>query len=234
MSASPFPIITIAGPPWTSSRLSVPCFHREGRFLPRLNQFGIPNNMLNVAYDLWELTGTIKQYMNGIMINTNLSDLMDMRSTVQHRLLSLPAFQDTLGEMQQDYIYEVYRLSLLLYSIAVIYPIPVQKNIRHRLVVELQNALNKSSSSVCWRQFPEGLFWPLYFGAIAASHTPERQWFIEQICNLNITLGLKTWIDARDIMNSFLWLDSACEPGGKVVWAEIYNERPITGVTGIL
>lgn len=225
MSSSPFPIITIAGHPWINSRPSAPRLDKGGWLLPRLQQFGLSDNILSSAYDLWELTCTIKQYMQSPKNNLALPYLMDMRSTIQHRLLALPTFTNSLEETHsKSYINEVYRLSMLLYSIAVTYPIPVQKHVRQKLVVDLQIALRRSRSLACWRQLPEGIFWPLYFGAIAANYIPERQWFIEQICTFKVTLSLHSWADVREIMDSFLWLDSACESGGKIVWAEICND----------
>ena len=38
-------------------------------------------------------------------------------------------------------------------------------------------------------------------------------------------LKIGTWEEVAEIVESFLWLESACGPGGRILWAEVTRGR---------
>jgi hypothetical protein len=69
------------------------------------------------------------------------------------------------------------------------------------------------------------LLWILVLGGIAASDTEEREWFVKSIAMVVKILQIGTWEQVTEIMEGFLWLDSACDAGGRILWAEVKSGR---------
>ncbi len=60
-----------------------------------------------------------------------------------------------------------------------------------------------------------------------ASDTKERDWFVRSISIVAKILKIGTWEEVKDIVESFLWLESACGSGGRILWAEVTRGRLI-------
>ena len=56
----------------------------------------------------------------------------------------------------------------------------------------------------------------LILGGIAALDEAERPWFFSQLVKLVKALEIN-WNSVERILESFLWLESACSPGGKLL-----------------
>jgi hypothetical protein len=60
----------------------------------------------------------------------------------------------------------------------------------------------------------------LMLGGIAALDKAERPWFVSQLVRLVRILRID-WDSVGEIMESFLWLESACGSGGRLLWSEV-------------
>jgi hypothetical protein len=78
-----------------------------------------------------------------------------------------------------------------------------------------------------------GVFlWMLVLGGIASSDKPERPWFVSQLALIVNKLHIMDWSGVDDILESFLWLESACGHGGRELWDEIMTSSYIVPLRG--
>lgn len=222
LQASPFPYIAAFDQPregiWNSTTISQ-VFKSRGKLLPKLALLGFDHRLLNLSYDLCEQTTRIQEHCERIVVMSKYDFMLykDMRDEIQHRLLSLP-------KLDSEPVYESFRLSLLIYSFAVTYggasfDLPIRK----RLVLHLVSALRKTrlDHNQCWNLFPESFLWSLFLGGITAIGIQERVWFVKRISYMIALLDLRQWVDVKGVLNSLLWLDTACDVGAKALYDEV-------------
>jgi hypothetical protein len=89
------------------------------------------------------------------------------------------------------------------------------------LVSILKSLLESSKFDPCWRHCPKTLLWILVLGGIAALDTREREWFLRNAVIVAKVLKVARWEQVIDVMEGFLWLDSACDAGGRILWTEM-------------
>jgi hypothetical protein len=156
----------------------------------------------------------VERFIDGIEISPNSATILcDSRNSVQWHIMSL-------------------RISLIIFSVGVIFPLqpqsaPLQKLVK-LLQLELQSCAGSSrelsSSSSSSTGFDIHL-WCFFMGGIAATGTQERTWFVDELRRVYEHDAVSTWDEVRVILKSVLWLDSACDSAGKDLWNEI--RRPI-------
>ena len=76
------------------------------------------------------------------------------------------------------------------------------------------------------------LLWMMVLGGIASSDKPERPWFVSQLALIVRKLRLMDWGGVEDILESFLWLESACGKGGRELWDEVISSSYIVPLRG--
>jgi hypothetical protein len=176
----------------------------------------------------------VERFIDGIEISPNSATILcDSRNSVQWHIMSLlPASQLEAVAPHVIQSYETYRISLIIFSVGVIFPLqpqsaPLQKLVK-LLQLELQSCAGSSrelsSSSSSSTGFDIHL-WCFFMGGIAATGTQERTWFVDELRRVYEHDAVSTWDEVRVILKSVLWLDSACDSAGKDLWNEI--RRPI-------
>lgn len=134
------------------------------------------------------------------------SVLIDHRNTAQHALLSL---------MPGAGSYECYRLSALIYSLLVTFPMPYIVAPFQQLVTKLQLALDG------WTESDEMLAWVLTIGGVGAIGLREREWFVKEFNTVALKMGLKSWYQSREIiLKTGLWLAATNDGDGREFWNE--------------
>jgi len=191
---------------------------------PPLLHFGITPSLLRVLHEMANVTVLIDCHTRGTIPIRNFTAFIDRRNSLQHRLMSLPSSQDLPDqEVTSPLLYEAIRSTAILYSGAVTFPLPPLSGHFQRLVQILKPLLEGSKFDIYWRHYPETLLWILVLGGIAATgmRTGERDWFVRNIVIVAKILELSKWEQIVDVLEGFLWLDSACEAGGRILWAEV-------------
>jgi hypothetical protein len=197
-----------------------------GQGFQGLKVFGINDDAACVLQALAELTVLIECYSRGIAPVPDLTVLMDRRNSVQHALLSLPtAHELEFGEVSSVSLYESIRYTSIIYSIAVTFPLPPTTGIYDRLTGHLESVLEESKLDLCWKLFPRTLLWILTLGGIASSVTVERSWYVRNLAAVSAALNISRWVDVADEMGQYLWLERACDIGGRKLWLEVSRER---------
>jgi hypothetical protein len=182
--------------------------------------------MGRVIQSMVDLTIDIDCHCRGTNPIKNFTTFIDRRNSVQHRLMSLPSGEELLEEeVTSICLYESIRHAAFIYSAAVTFPLPALSGHFHRLVSILQPLLESSKFDPCWRHCPKTLMWILVLGGIAASDTRERGWFVRNIKIIAKVLKVASWVQVVEVMEGFLWWDSACDAGGQILWAEVSMGR---------
>lgn len=156
--------------------------------------------------------------------------IVNVRNSAQHRLLSLPTWDelDAVGRSSYQRIsYECCRLTVLLYSNAVIFPIPPHSGYPSSLLEQI-TALLTPEVLAEWRQRSSPLLvWLLVVGGIAAYRSAQRPFFEK---TLRETLDAKTCLSPRTAVlgavREFLWTESACADGFNDLWKDLKVKAP--------
>jgi len=152
--------------------------------------------------------------------------LVAWRNINQHRVLSLSPDQDQL-----------FRLTVLIFSYNVVFPIPYQDVVQH-WVLELLFHICKSHST------SEAALWAVVVAAMSSRDEEVLGCLLEKARQFQSALGLATWLDVEAVMTKYLWLASACNAGGQKFWKLVsrsgergevngYKECSLTKVYGL-
>ncbi|KAG4438807.1 hypothetical protein IFR05_005698 [Cadophora sp. M221] len=185
-------------------------------------EYGVTADMLSVFEAAGAITQAIQHYVEGQPVGLGLSAISRTRTAVQQRILSLPAAAE-LPEAQFPLVYEACRISSIIYGIAVIFPIPNTYQLFQELVQKLQAAIEMSRIECFGAVLADLYLWLLMIGGIAALDKPERCWYVGQLVAFARRIGVWEWSDVERVLGGFLWLESACEPGGRKLWEEVVD-----------
>jgi len=197
---------------------------RLGDSFSELQYFGLSGGMARVLQQMVDMTILIDCHCRGTIPIKDFTPYIDRRNSVQHRLMSLPSGGELLG-VTSTCLYESIRHTAFIYSAAVTFPLPALSGHFHKLVAILQPLLESSKSDPCWRHCPTTLLWILILGGVAASGTKEREWFVRNIATVTKILKIDSWEQVTEVLEGFLWLDSACDAGGRILWAEVTRRK---------
>src|ERR1700761_8290392 len=139
-----------------------------------------------------EITVTLDHVVRGGPTAPELVDLMQIRNYTQHRLLSqLPNPLD-LSDPELC-VHHAIRLATLIFSDMVIFPLPPTQGVKPRLALMLRQTLEACILLRCWELHSQVLLWALTLGAIAASYTAQRPWYIDQLLQETSYLQIQEW-----------------------------------------
>jgi hypothetical protein len=139
--------------------------------------------------------------------------------------MSLPTGDELeYGEVSSVCLYESIRHAAIIYSVAVTFPLPPISGIFRKLAGKLKDILENSKLDPCWQLCPKTLLWILILGGIAASETKDRRWYVWNLATLSSAMNLTEWEDVAEEVENHLWLESACDNGGRSLWNEVKNE----------
>ena len=185
---------------------------------------GLPGSAISVLVCL----ATVDRYMaarhNKALEKEEENLLVMSRNTIQHRLLSLPSFED-LSESETEGTdpvgYEICRLTAVIYSNAVILGLPPHTRWHEVLAKRLRALLESNQSSSVVVEVSDLLIWALCVGGLAAWRTPEREFFESALRNATRKRKLLTWVKVERVVEDFLWSQSACKHGAAMIWLSL-------------
>lgn len=110
----------------------------------------------------------------------------------------------------------------MIFGVAVVLPLPDNARVLQVHVTRLQAAIediNLQTSRLQHAAISNVLLWILVIGGVAALDKPERPWFVSRLGMLIRAIKMD-WNDVKEVLKTFLWLDSACDFGGRQLWAQ--------------
>ncbi|KAI6799088.1 hypothetical protein KC361_g3110 [Hortaea werneckii] len=147
--------------------------------------------------------------------------LLMARSGFYHRLLSLPSWHE-LPEFEKRTIswttYELCRITVLLYSSAVIYPMPAQCGWHLKRLGSMRAVLATYTAQKVQTLDDSLRIWCLCVGGIAAFGTSQRSFFQSSLEETLRRLSLTSYSAVGKLNRRFLWSDDACARGVAALW----------------
>lgn len=156
-----------------------------------------------------------------------LGAIAKTRIAVQQQVLLLPTIKELKHAVPEPNAYECCRLAAIIFSLAVLFPIPNTYDVLQTLTRQLKSAVEIYSTAL--QEVKNGdeehwdlLLWILVLGGIATLDKPERPWYVSELAfvaeRLNGNVG---WEDIENILKSHLWLESACGRSAIELWEEV-------------
>jgi hypothetical protein len=172
---------------------------------------------------VFQYSTLLRNYSHGFVPGLDTYYVLEIRNTIHYHIMSLPTASDIPSTAQVSPVkYDACRLSLTIYSLLILFPVPLMTepypNVAQLLKSELESTqLNLS----IWMPDLELLLWVLMMGGIAALGTADRWWYVQQLRWLAAILEIDSWEHLRLTMVSILWLDIPCDFEGLVLWKEV-------------
>jgi hypothetical protein len=178
-----------------------------------------PHSIMWVFHALRGYSSLLEGHSHGRFSDLDLGYILDLRNLIHYQVLSLPsAMDDKVGTV--SHTYESFRLAQTIYSLLVLFPVPLTTTPYPELARLLRYELEMVSEEG-WAMIPTLLLWILALGGIGALGTPHRLWFVQKLHMQLGNLGIISWEGFVDIMSTLIWLDSPCGIEGLILWKEI-------------
>lgn len=167
----------------------------------------------------------LDQKMNQLRIrsldNVVTDGLMSTRNALHHQLLSLSTFEQ-LGAVQRKHthraIYEILRLTCVLYSNAVMLGLPPHNGWHVEYCGRLRWLLSLSTMESRKENTRNLMVWAAIVGGMASYHTSHFDFFKGMIADMIADYDKFSWKAVRNQIQKFVWSDEACSQGAELVF----------------
>jgi hypothetical protein len=190
---------------------------------------------MSTFLDLGNFCGTLHAYHEGLLREISISRIADSRNKLTHQVLSLPQARDlefsqrTANVSDVEYhhleVYEACRLTAMLYTIMVVFPLPRSRHARDYLIPLIRNALDCVAPYTSTQEVRGLYFWCLVVTGVAATGYPVRDWFLRRLPRVTSYLKIESWTEAEKFLEKFAWLRCACNQAGLTFWADAERLR---------
>jgi hypothetical protein len=114
------------------------------------------------------------------------------------------------------HVQECCRIAAAVHVKNVFRQIPPTSAVYNKLGVDLKASLLRTDLASLWGENIEILLWIAFMGGVAASS--GQSWYTSLIARICHFLGITTWQESRQILETFLWSDERCEAPCKMLW----------------
>ena len=121
--------------------------------------------------------------------------------------------------------YECCRLTAMLYSNSVLFPLPTASSWHIDLLLQIRRILAEARLQLWPDDAGALLIWSLCIASIAAFWTDHKMYFIRELESALLAKGVASWSAFHAILKRFLWTDIACWAGGMDVWKSLQMNR---------
>ena len=176
---------------------------------------------------LSDYTLAVDDYVEGRSEAQSLGCIAAERNFVQHSLMSLVPEEQATGE-QQDPIYDLCRLAAMIYSLIVVFPLPVQTAPFSKLARQVKEQMSHPAVHARWSESPQLMLWITFMAAIASIGINERSWYVSTLDRLVSRLGIGSWTEVKGLLLDFLWYGSISDVDGADLWKEVQQSSPFS------
>jgi hypothetical protein len=200
---------------------------RSGRSLITLP--ALSEEYLEVVGMSCVLLAGLDQYQRETASAPSLPSIVRGRSALQHKLTSLQPIDMALAVFDEQ-VREICRITLLIFSNMVFFPLPQVSGVNDRLVASLRYSIAITGVEFLVQHL--GLLtWSLIIGGIAAFPTEHRSWFVSIFRDKLLWHG-DDWEDVEGVVEAHLWWDYVCEDPGKMFWKEVHSVHRSSSFSG--
>ncbi|KAI3319559.1 hypothetical protein HD806DRAFT_509366 [Xylariaceae sp. AK1471] len=173
--------------------------------------FQVDEHFKDIILDMKLCCRLIDTFNGTLDFDSNTSRFVQYRDLIQYRLLKLPYSPD-----------EICRLAVMIFSYGVLYPVPDPRPMQ-RLIRELCSIMMRPE--VTAEEDKEFLLWAAFMGGIGAAKAELRNVFVGMVAQHAIRLGIEDWDVVVLVLRKFLWLECACNMGGKDLWQQYVDKH---------
>lgn len=127
----------------------------------------------------------------------------------------------SLSTLRNPGIENCVRLAALIYSNIVLRKMPCASAVLSHLTNELRLASDDIDLAANWENKTELLLWVLFQGGAAATEEQMRNWYLGHLSRVCKVLGVQTWNDIFEILDSFVWARCDLVKRCKPLWCDI-------------
>lgn len=215
------PISLVESGKHTHDSISLELDARLGNGFKYLRVLPGGTSLIPILEAFCQITVALDHYSRGGPTAPDMVDLVDARNSAQHRLLSQMPPSNVDMTDGAGAIIQACRLAAMVFSDMVIFPIPPVQGVKPRLAGMLKQALEVCAASCLSDSHAYMLLWATTLGAISASFSPERTWYVEQLSQQTMLLDIDQWSSMEFSLSKFLWWSQVCNEPGEKLWAEI-------------
>jgi hypothetical protein len=156
-----------------------------------------------------------------------LSDYSDKVIILEHQLgVSIHHYLKHQGRnnslLESETIQEAFYLSAYMFDLAILRERPTLHHnfaIVLRRIVFILTTINRVSDVFSNMV----LFWTLFNGSVLGEDGSEESFFQEQLQTVALDLNVKSWDDAKEVLQKIAWVPRCCEERWGNVWNKIIH-----------
>lgn len=193
----------------------------EGRGFANRVPGGLPVGALTTLQRLSMIDKLLDNFSGRTASVSEDITLAQLGNALQHELLSLPPWQALDEKDQQScYLvpYGICRITSMLYSNGVIFPIAPSARWLEKLLRQLRSLLETSNRSEWDQSTTPMLIWSLFIAGMAAYWTSHRAFLVTHLRSTLAMVSITSWDAAKPVLQEYLWRDDACEHGAAILW----------------
>jgi hypothetical protein len=207
--------------------VAVEMARKLGSGLQYLRQVAASDELLDALNSICEVTAALDHHVRGGQGAPDLEDLMEIRNSTHHRLLcQLPDPPDL--STADSCVLQAVRLASLIYDDMVIFPIPAVQGQKRRQASQLRQVIEEILVLQAWKIHHEIVVWALVLGAIASTHTTDRDWYIRQLLRETAFMQCDQEEALERLCSRFLWWQPMGSKPLHIIWQEMVS---MVGVT---
>ena len=175
---------------------------------------------------LWRLAQYsvfVDDYLAGRSSRETLSVIGELRSLVQHDLMSLLSNYD---DDDLDIISFICLRAAIIYSLLCTFPIPAAPFTS--LIQSIKSSIIFKCSAEDWERAPRLIIWVIFMASIASEGTMDQLSFLSILERCLGRLNIKSWPDLKEILLSFLWLPITNDVDGITLWQRVVKSNPLS------
>lgn len=232
---SPLRLLHIFDPPW-HNRSPDGGFHT-------LHRMNIRPEIIQTLLDISELSQALDKGFVGSIGQNVITPLLDSRSHLVYRVLSLPTsmkeilVQTSYNQSEEDSdqacpLYACARSAAQLYTLHAIFPGPRTGDVRRILLPNIMKQISGMiyQDTVLSEPTLQLTAWTCMVAAIAASADTNQisnnaeKWFLRHMSLAATGLGISDYRELREVLQLFGWIDTACDKYGIIMWNGRWTE----------
>ncbi|EED24359.1 alpha/beta hydrolase, putative [Talaromyces stipitatus ATCC 10500] len=170
----------------------------------------VKGSIIRVFLDLSEITQAIELLPKRTCGPKILTMIGDSRAQVLHRLCSLPDETDRPSMVFHKRSCSTEKPGLL-YRALLVSPLPQTTVLWNQLTRDVFECMNKLEEQEDSQPIAEILLWCSVIVGITAEGSNYQQWFISKAWSLRGYLRISSWVELKELLASFAWLDCASD-----------------------
>ncbi|KAK3650986.1 hypothetical protein LTR56_006037 [Elasticomyces elasticus] len=185
---------------------------------------GLPADMVSTLTYLGAVDRILSSVRGQRLVDEHRARLLSAVNDAHHRVMSLLPWTEMTQEARSgSYLatYECCRLTSVLYSNAVLFPLPVASGWHVELLERLRVVLQTARMEMWMEDTSSLMIWSSCIASIAAYHTSQADFYTAILRDVLVARGITTYAELREAVSCFLWTDTSCSAAAKEVWRDL-------------